>query len=127
MSSQVEDILEEDDLARSLYEPKDKIDIKDQALKLIEITSENFQFNTASGNRESVNCLRLLGDDYISKCHDIGLGKEKKDNKRIVDRAEEQGKEPFLRTYIGFASAECSVIRAASNEYVSFDVHHVEE
>lgn len=112
----------EDHLARSLCEPKDKIIVLDPVLRLIQIPKENFQFNSASGQTESVNCLRLFGKDYITKCHKTGLEKEANDNIRAKQRAEGKDEAPKFRKYTGFATSEIKNVLECSDDHVGFEV-----
>lgn len=123
-----QEILNDDDcLARTLFKPKDEIEIIDAGLKLIRISSNNFQFNSGNDNQESVNCQRLFGQDADKKCHDTGVKKAETNNERIVEQAKQRKERPKLREYIGFATSVHSDIKSVSNNDVKFEVsHHAE-
>lgn len=120
-------ILDDDKLARLLLKPKDQISIIDNEHQLIKITSKNFQFNSHSGNTESVNCLRLFGDAAINKCHEEGIKKTKNNNQRRLREAIEKKRKPNLQSYIGYASSLCYEVINSSDEYINFSVKHLKE
>lgn len=122
-----ESILDNDELARLLLKPKDQIEIVDPVLKLIRITSNNFQFNTSNDNKESVNCLRLFGDNAPQKCHENGIKKASDNNDRRISVAKEKGTDPVLQKYIGYTAATCSEVKSSSDDYIAFKVEHADE
>lgn len=122
-----EEILDTDELARLLLEPKDTFDIVNSVLNLIRITSGNFQFNSTNDNKESVNCLRLFKEDPIPKCHAEGKKKEKSDNDRSQTLAAAKGTSPKVRNYIGYCSANYIEVKSVSDHHVSFEAQHCEE
>lgn len=125
----------DDSLARSLYSPKDSLGVTAGIPQLKKLYEQNLQFNTENNRKESVNCLRLFGDNSEAKCHEVGLLKQEADNAKIRAIALEKGKEPTVRTYIGYTFANNGEVTAATVSFgdpeniktISFTVTNVRE
>lgn len=112
-----------DEVARSLYDPKDG-SITADIINLIPLIEKNLQFEhneEDDARTESVNCLRLLEPNPIDNCHTLGIRKLEKN----VRDAQASGFECKIKSYIGFKKGNVGQIRSeAQCEAISFEVIH---
>lgn len=116
-------IEDNDDVGRSLFDPKDVLAYISGIPQLKDLNESNLQFTSDSGRKESVNCLRLLPAPADNSCHAQGVSKQNIDNQRIVEVGGDASKK---RTYIGYALGHVASIRSATQSDcpVRFDVIH---
>ena len=118
-----EAIADNDDVGRSLFDPKDVLSYISGIPQLRDLNESNLQFTSDSGRKESVNCLRLLPAPADDNCHAQGVSKQDLDNERLTKAGGDISKK---RTYIGYAVGQVASIRNATKNDcpVKFDVTH---